>query len=385
MLFHQKLDHLPTLLAASDLNLMAAASARVATQPQTQPQRKPIAPLIVGVDLGGTQTRAAVVRQDEIIARVSKPTPAADGPAAVIAAIAAAIHEALALAEAGLADIAGIGVSAPGPLNSQKGIVFETPNLQGWKDVPLRDDLAKLFNDQIPVYLGHDATLAGLAEFRFGSGRGTHDMIYMTVSTGIGGGIVLSDVLIEGAIGTAGEIGHMYIDIRPDAPRCGIGHVGCLEALASGTALARDANALIATGAGQQILAAHQAWIAAHPPTTPDEQANIHHASARDVVTAAEQGDAEALQLVHAAGTNIGVGCTNLIHILNPECIVIGGGVSNAGDLLFHPIAESVRQRAFLRPAEMVRIVPAQLGDDGGLIGAAAYVEYRMAHEQAGS
>lgn len=379
---YQKLDHLPTLLAAADLRAVTATAGQVMTQPQTLAQRQPTAPLLVGVDLGGTQTRAAVVRQDAIIARVSKPTPASEGPAAVIATIAAAVHEALELAETGIADIAGIGVSAPGPLDPQTGIVFQAPNLHGWKDVPLRDDLMKLFDDKIPVYLGHDATLAGLAEFRFGAGRGTHDMVYLTVSTGIGGGIIAADLLVEGAIGTAGEIGHMYLDMRPDAPRCGVGHIGCLEALASGTALARDANALVAAGQGQGMLAAHQAYVTAHPPTTTEEAIIDAHLSARDVVTAAEAGDAEALALVHAAGVTIGVGCTNIIHILNPACIVIGGGVSNAGPLLFDPIIQTVLQRGFARPAELVKIVPAQLGDDGGLIGAAAYVEYRQAQEQ---
>jgi glucokinase len=381
MHLHQKLDHLPTLLAASDLNLITATSGRVATKAQTQSKRKPITPLVVGVDLGGTQTRAAVVRQDEIIARTSHPTPATEGPAAVIAGIAAAIHEVMAMAETGLSEIAGIGVSAPGPLNSRTGVVYEAPNLHGWKDIPLGEDLAKLFNGQVPVFLGHDANLAGLAEFRFGSGRGSRDMIYMTVSTGIGGGVILGDVLIEGSIGTAGEIGHMYIDMRPDGPRDGIGHIGCLEAFASGTALARDANALVAAGGGHGMLAAHQIWLSEHPSTSPEETSVQENLTARDVVAAAQEGDPEALQLLNAAGVALGFGCTNLIHILNPDCIVIGGGVTNAGPLLFEPILKTVQQRAFQRPAEMVRIIPAQLGDDGGLIGAAAYVEYRQLHD----
>lgn len=381
-------DHLrlPAMLAAASLKQTLANDTQAATetQPATQTLRQATTPLLVGVDLGGTQTRAAVVRGHEIVARVSHPTPAQEGPAAVIAGIAAAIHEALELAEASVGSIGGIGVCAPGPLDPRAGIVFETPNMHGWKDVPLRDDLAKHFDDAVPVFLGHDATVAALAEYRFGAARGTHDMIYMTVSTGIGGGIILADTIIDGAIGTAGEIGHMYLDPRPDAPRDGIGHVGCLEAFASGTALARDANALIAAGKGQGILAMHATLASqAHetePPTSAVGTQEPVPVTARDVAEAAEHGDAEARDLIARAGMYIGLGCTNLIHIINPEVIVIGGSVAKSGPWLFEPIIQTVLQRAFQRPAQTTRIVPAQLGDDVGLIGAAAYVDYRQSH-----
>ncbi len=385
MQLYQHFDRLPALLAAANLSQTQLSEAQVVTQtqPATQPRRQPTAPLVVGVDLGGTQTRAAVVRGHEIVARVSHPTPAQDGPAAVIAGIAAAIHKALEMAEAGVSDIAGIGVSAPGPLDSKSGIVFESPNLTGWVNVHLSEDLAQLFDKAVPVYLGHDANLAGLAEYRFGAGRGTHDMIYMTVSTGIGGGIIVGDTIVEGASGTAGEIGHTYIDLRPDAPRDGIGHVGCLEALASGTAIARDANALIASGKGQGILAVHdeltQKEGEMQQQSTEIAHAGPHIVTARDVGEAAERGDPEAVAIIHQAGFYIGIGCTNLIHTLNPEVIVIGGSVTKAGPLLFEPIIQTVLARAFKRPAEMTRIVPAQLDDDGGILGAAAYVDYRQA------
>jgi glucokinase len=385
MQLYQHIDRLPALLAAANLRQAQVYEAQAATETQAAPQtqRQPTAPLVVGVDLGGTQTRAAVVRGHEIVSRVSHPTPAQEGPAAVIAGIAAAIHEALEMAEAGVGDIAGIGVSAPGPLDSKTGVVFEAPNLAGWQDVPLSADLAQHFDNAVPVYLGHDANLAGLAEFRFGAGRGTHDMVYMTVSTGIGGGIIIADSIVEGASGTAGEIGHTYIDLRPDAPRDGVGHIGCLEALASGTAIARDASALITAGQGQGIRAVHDE-LARDEGEMQHQSAETAHAgphvvTARDVAAAAERGDAEAIDLMHKAGFFIGIGCTNLIHTLNPEVIVIGGSVTKAGPLLFEPIMQTVLARAFQRPAEATRIVPAQLGDDGGLLGAAAYVDYRQA------
>nr|MBA3825476.1 ROK family protein [Ktedonobacterales bacterium] len=254
------------------------------------------------------------------------------------------------------------------------------PNLRGWVDVPLGEAISKRF--PVPVFVGHDATLAGLAEHRFGAGRGAHNMIYMTVSTGIGGGIIVEDAIVDGASGTAGEIGHQYLDMRPDAPKCGIGHVGCLEAFASGTAIARDANALIAAGKGAGIAAVHQELQAADPATealsgTHEQPKNV---TARDVTEAAGRSDAEAVAIITAAARAVGYGIVNLLHILNPSVIVMGGGVTKAGPLLFEPIMQVIQQRSFKRPAELVEVVPSQLGDDVGLIGAAAYVTYRQEH-----
>ncbi len=399
MFFDHRADSLPLLLSSVQVGngAVTATSPQTETATQVQPQRQPAQPFVVGVDLGGTQTRAAIVRGDEIIARTSRPTPAQDGPAAVIAGIIAAIHATLEMSEIALQDIRGIGLGAPGPTNSRTGVVYDTPNMAGWKDVPLRDELAQAF-PSLPVYVGHDASVAALAEFRYGAGRAVRDMIYMTVSTGIGGGIIAGDIIVEGAIGTAGEIGHVIIDLRPDAPRCGSGHIGCIEALASGTALARDANALVAAGRGQGILAVHRELIAQeehgerrtagtglgpdHPASGEVDAIQGEHLRARDVVEAAHRGDPEASELLHTAAVNVGIACVNLIHTLNPEMIVVGGGVAHAaGDLLFAPVRETLKARAFVRPAEAVQIVPTQLGNDVGLIGAAAFVEYQQ-HQQ---
>jgi glucokinase len=384
MFFDHKADSLPLLLSSVQVENGAATATEPQTETATQPQlqRQPLQPFVVGVDLGGTQTRAAIVRGDEIVARTSRPTPAHDGPAAVIAGIVAAIHATLEMSEIAMQDIRGIGLGAPGPTNSRTGVVYDTPNMAGWKDVPLRDELAKAF-PSLPVYIGHDASVAALAEFRYGAGRNVRDMIYMTVSTGIGGGIIAGDIIVEGAIGTAGEIGHVIIDLRPDAPRCGSGHIGCIEALASGTALARDANALAAAGHAQGILAVHRELIAQEEHgelrTAEVDAIEGEHIRARDVVEAAHRDDPEASALLHTAAVNIGIACVGLIHTLNPEMIVVGGGVAHAaGDLLFAPLRETLKTRAFTRPAEVVQIVPSQLGNDVGLIGAAAFVEYRQ-------
>lgn len=374
-----KTETLPLLLMTPGIAAPPFVSPAAAPEdePKLQVRRQPAAPMLVGVDLGGTHTRAAVVRDNaDIVARVRVPTPAAEGPAAVISTIAATVREALEMAEIGIADVRGIGISAPGPLNPRTGVVYQAPNLHDWFDVPLGEEVARIF--PVPVFVGHDATLAGYAEYRFGAGQGANEMIYMTVSTGIGGGLITQGLIVDGVIGTAGEIGHMYLDMRPDAPVCGAGHHGCLEALASGTALARDASALVAAGRGLGIVAAHQARLAELEADAHEEQ---QHMAARDVVTAAQVGDPEALELIHAAGVAIGYGIVNLIHILNPQRIVIGGGVSNAGELLFAPIHATIRERAFARPAQDLEIVPAQLADDGGLIGSATYVDYQLMHQ----
>jgi glucokinase len=379
MLFHERIDTIPMLLTGF-------ASSSTATAPSPMPtlqvELQSMSPLVVGVDLGGTQIRTAIVRDGEIIARVNRMTPATEGPDSVIAAIKETVYQVLQSAQVGLNQIQGIGVAAPGPLNPRTGIVYEAPNLQGWIDIPLRDKLTGHF-DKLPVVVGHDATLAALAEFTYGAGRSSLDMIYMTISTGIGGGIIADGKIIDGVIGTAGEVGHMYIDISPNAPRCGSGHAGCLEALSSGTALARDANDMLAEGRAQGIQAVYQEFQAQSPDveataTDADESRPLQ---ARDVMVAAHRGDPEAQLLIKRAANAIGIGCVNLIHTLNPQVIVLGGGVAqSSGTLLTGPIAEVIKERSFVQPGKAVDVVHAQLGGDVGLIGAAVYVDYVLKH-----
>ncbi len=234
---------------------------------------------------------------------------------------------------------------------------------------------------QVPIVLGHDARLAALAEATYGAGRGVADLIYLTVSTGIGAGFIVADRLVEGYIGAAGEAGHTYIDPAPDAPQCRSEHRGCLEALASGTALARDANQLLVEGKAQGILAVHRELMA-----LPQDEIERHSTASgevilrgRDVVEAAKRGDLEALALLDRAANYLGLGCVNLIHLFNPQMIIVGGGVAQAaGPLLLDKVRAVIAERAFAQPAAVAQIVTPQLGDDVGLIGAAAYVEYRQ-------
>ncbi|MEW6232294.1 MAG: ROK family protein [Chloroflexota bacterium] len=311
--------------------------------------------VIIGADLGGTKIRSALFDvRGHLLARKSLPTLAFRGPDVVLGRIVACLREMVAAAQ-GQA-ILGIGLGAPGPLNPWTGVISTPPNLPGWHDVPLRDLLAQEFH--LPVYVGNDANLAALGEHRFGAGKGVDDLIYITVSTGIGGGIISGGRLFLGADGAAGEVGHQTLDINGPRDRCG--NVGCLEVLAAGPAIARQANEAIARGEATAI-----ATLA---------QAENRPISAEHVERAARQGDRLAQQILERAGENIGVGVVNLLHLFNPRLVIIGGGVANAGELLLEPIRRTVQERAMEVFRRNLRIVPAALGDDAGLYGAVALV-----------
>jgi len=307
---------------------------------------------VVGVDLGGTQVRAALVdREGMIHAREKTLTLPEEGLEAVLGRIyqcATRVMQSVAPE-----DIQGIGIGAPGPLNPWTGVILEAPNLGGWHHVPLAHLVEEHF--ELPTRLGNDANLAALAERRFGAGRGSTDMIYMTISTGIGGGIIVDEELLLGARGLAGEIGHQTIEAS--GPRCNCGNTGCLEVLASGPAIARRTVERLRGGAASII------------PALVD--GDLDKITAAHVSEAASGGDSLATEMLRLAGFYIGVGIVNLIHIFNPELFVIGGGVSKSGDLLFDAIRQVVNERTMISMREGVRIVPASLGDDVGLLGAA--------------
>jgi len=343
--------------------------------------------LVVGVDFGGTQIRAALARNGEILTRVGYLTRSEEGFEPVLERLKESIRQAVAQGNVTLQQVGGIGFCAPGPLDSHTGVLYDPPNLRSWHNVPIKRILEDEF--KVPVHVGNDANLAGLGEYMYGAGRGLRDMIYVTVSTGIGGGIIIDGKILEGISGTAGEVGHMTIDMH--GPVCNCGNIGCVEAIASGTAIARQAAAAIAAGRGGGILAQLPAYQAdPHKDIAGRSAAELGAApplhlelevDARLVVKAAEAGDPVARQIIDDAATAIGVAMVNLIHLFNPQMIVIGGGVSKAGDLLFGPIQRVVNQRAMRVPAQAVKIVPAALGENVGLIGAAAYVIYHEAGE----
>lgn len=315
----------------------------------------------VGVDVGGTKILTGLVTDaGEVVRRHRIHTPQ-EGPEAVADAIADSVSHVL----AGLprVEVCGVGVGVPGPLNPETGVVYQPPNLRGWDTVPLGDLLSARI--ALPVRLENDADAAAIGEWWAGAGRGVSDLVYITVSTGVGGGIIVAGSLVRGVSGTAGEVGHMTID--PDGPRCHCGNTGCLEMLASGPAIARMAADAIRAGRSTTMLD-----LAGGDPDS---------VTAKTVADAARAGDPLAGEIYERAGTYLGIGIANLLNLLNPARIIIGGGVSKAGSLLFDPARRTARQRAFERPARDAEIVPAGLGDDAGAIGAAATAFLRSGRE----
>ncbi len=307
------------------------------------------------VDLGGTQIRAALCdATGRIHRRVQDLTRAVEGQDAVIDRIKRALTQAL--GDTPRDRVRGIGIAAPGPLDPKAGVIVFAPNLFGWHNVPLRQIIQDHFG--LPTFLGNDANLAALAEHRFGAGRGVRHLIYITVSTGIGGGIIEDGRLLLGARGFAAEVGHHTVEA--EGPLCNCGNVGCLEMMSAGPAIARTAREAIERGA-QSVLSSMV-------------EGDLDRITGRLVYEAALQDDAVAIDALHRAGHYLGVGIVNLLHLFNPELIIIGGSVAKAGDFLFDPMWETIRARSHPIYWEHLRIVPPELGDDVGLLGALALI-----------
>ncbi|HEX75259.1 MAG TPA: ROK family protein [Dehalococcoidia bacterium] len=313
--------------------------------------------LALAVDLGGTKIIAAVVLPDgKIISRNYCLTVADKGPKAVFNRLLSAANKTVTQAKLKTSELTGVGIAAAGALDMERGVITDSPNLPNWHDIPLRDILADGLG--ITTYLINDASAAALGEHRFGAGKGVDNLIYLTVSTGIGGGIIMGSKLYSGADGCAGELGHMTIEAG--GPKCNCGNLGCLEALASGTAVAREAVRRVNGGETSSIVEL--------------VAGRLESITAEIVALAARQGDSLACDIVAEAANYLGIGLANLVNIFNPELIVIGGGMSQMGNMLLKPARKVVKERAFKLPARTVRIVRARLGSNAGIIGAAAYV-----------
>ncbi len=337
-------------------------------------------PLVIGVDLGGTQIRAAVLRGATLLSRVGLLTGENPTPERVIPRMLNAVHQALTDANVSLDQVAGVGICTPGPLSGRTGMVFSPPNLPGWNNVPL----CNIFHEKLnmPTFLEKDTNVAVLGEYMFGAGRGYQEVVYLTISTGIGGGIIANGQLLDGAAGTAAELGHMTIDWR--GPHCNCGNIGCLESIASGTAIAHRANERIALGHSDgaallQFVLAHRQQQKATIPKSSDQSAVTPiRVNAHMVALAAEAGIPLACEIINSAADALGVGLVNIIHIFNPEIIILGGGVTQIGDPLLGPAKRIVQERAMTVPRETVHIVQAQLGNDVGLIGAGTLVYSKL-------
>ncbi len=311
----------------------------------------------MAVDLGGTWLRVALVRRPSEIVFVRRvPTPARGAPEPVLSAIVELV--ARVQREAGSrAEVAG--VAAPGPLDPTTGVVFEVPNLVGWQAVPLARRLAEELG--MPVFVHNDGNLAGLAEAHCGAGQRSDPLIYLTLSTGIGGGIVIGGQMYTGRHGLAGELGHVVVE--DGGPACNFGHRGCLEALASGTAIARRATERLAAGERSALSEL------CPPPLA---------VSARDVAAAAAVGDALALDVLAVAGRALGVALAGFVNIFDPARVVLGGGVANSLPLLRPHIDRALAELVMARSHRQLAIVRSALGDNAGLIGAAIHAFARQ-------
>lgn len=315
---------------------------------------------IVGVDLGGTNIKVGVVPIEggAVKALYSLPTEAQRGAKFVVDRIVEMVETSIAevLGDSGASReaITGVGIGSPGPLDRKSGVVINTPNL-GWRNFPLRDLISNGVN--LPATLDNDANCATYGEWWLGAGhRKVETLVGVTLGTGIGGGIVLNGEIYHGVSDAAGEIGHMTIEAS--GRHCKCGNFGCLEAYASGPAIALRAVEGIESGT----------------ETTLDEivSGKLEQITAATVYDAADAGDHFAQEVVKDTARYLGAGLANLVNILNPEMIVVAGGVTFAGESLFTPLREEVAKRAFKSAVERCSIVPAELPGTAGVVGAAA-------------
>ncbi|RJQ50274.1 MAG: ROK family protein [Nitrospiraceae bacterium] len=310
---------------------------------------------VLGLDLGGTKIAVGLVNlKGKVINSLREPTPLGSGPEGVCERMAEMSKEILLRTGVGRREIAGIGIGAGGPLDLKKGMLLSPPNLPGFHGYPLKDKIEEYTG--MHAALENDANAAALGEMMFGAGRKAKNLIYMTVSTGIGGGIIVDGKLVHGVGWSAGEVGHMTL--KPDGPECNCGNRGCLEALSSGTAIAKRAKEEVGENPSSLILK-----VAEGGKNTIDAEV---------VFRAADLGDTVACRIIDEALFYLGIGIGNLITAFSPETVILGGGLTGAGDRLFVRVREIVKERVKLVPVNKIPIVPAGLGESAGIVGAAS-------------
>ncbi|NLX01992.1 MAG: ROK family protein [Syntrophomonadaceae bacterium] len=312
--------------------------------------------LVVGVDLGGTKILAGIADSNgNILGKKRILTPVGADPDHVLDVIVDYITELLRVYQVQKEEIRGVAVATPGPLSFPEGVVRNSPNL-GWQRVNLKQELIRRTGR--PIIVEKDTNMAVLGEYYFGRQRGCGDLLYITVSTGVGGGVVCAGELYRGHAGGAGEIGHMVVEAG--GVTCNCGRQGCLEALASGNAIARRLDEMVKQGQGQGILTC----------TTPGE-----HPGPRELGMAARQGDKEARLLLSQVTDYLGIGIANLVNIFNPQAIILGGGMMlGLKDLLLEPVQNYVYEHIFSLNRDNLVVECTSLGDDIVLYGCVAAV-----------
>ena len=313
----------------------------------------------IGIDVGGTNVKIALVdKSGKIIYSNSVPTYAKMGYEYTVNNIKQAIKDLMKETNTTAKDIDGIGFDFPGQVDCKTGVVKLAPNIPGWVNVPIAQMIEEEFH--IPTRIDNDVRCAALGEMKFGAGQGCENFVCITVGTGIGSGLVVNGQLVRGASNAAGEIGHIKLQMK-DGLICGCGDTGCLEAYASGPSIVAMAQDYIKGGKStkfREMAAAEGGEITPYM-----------------VAKAAEAGDPVAKRIFAIVGEYIGIGLTSVINLLNPEKVIIGGGVAEAGDLLLDPIRKTIKERAMVVAGSAVEIVPAQLGNSAGVIGASMLID----------
>lgn len=313
----------------------------------------------IGIDVGGTNVKIALVdKSGKIIYSNSVPTYAKMGYEYTVNNIKQAIKDLMKETNTTAKDIDGIGFDFPGQVDYKTGVVKLAPNIPGWVNVPIAQMIEEEFH--IPTRIDNDVRCAALGEMKFGAGQGCENFVCITVGTGIGSGLVVNGQLVRGASNAAGEIGHIKLQMK-DGLICGCGDTGCLEAYASGPSIVAMAQDYIKGGKStkfREMAAAEGGEITPYM-----------------VAKAAEAGDPVAKRIFAIVGEYIGIGLTSVINLLNPEKVIIGGGVAEAGDLLLDPIRKTIKERTMVVAGSAVEIVPAQLGNSAGVIGASMLID----------
>lgn len=311
--------------------------------------------LVVGVDLGGTNVRASVVDSTgRILSEARMDSKAMEGLEATLAQTVATVRQAVESASLEMSAIAGIGIGIPGTIRNSTGVVDWNPNFKGWDHVQVRQPLVGELH--VPVQMGNDANVAALGEYTFGAGIGSKIMLMLTLGTGVGSGLIIGGRNYTGVTDCAPEIGHHIIDVN--GPQCGCGNFGCLEALVQRDAICQRAQKKAHMGRATSLLE--------------KSKHDLRYITPRMIAEAAAEGDEVSIETLAETGYYLGIGISNVINIINPDKIVIGGGISLAGDLLMEPMRRTVEVNAIYGPLQACEIVTARLGDDAGVLGGAA-------------
>jgi glucokinase len=314
----------------------------------------------IGIDLGGFGVKVALSNGDgELLVKDSIETESEKGPEHVVKGIADMVARLTETAGITQTAVLGVGIGAPGPLDTKSGVIINAPNLK-WMNVPFREMVSRQLG--LEAALENDANAAALGEWWKGAGKGTSSLVCITLGTGVGGGIVFNGEIWHGATGVAGELGHMTIVV--DGRQCGCGRYGCLEAYASATAISARAAEGLEKGQESSLKAA-----------VSDDLRKI---TSKIVYQQAVAGDTFCKEIMTETSRYLAVGVANILNILNPEAVVLAGGVIQAGELLFEPLLEEVKLRIFPMAADRISVVPAELGTDAGVIGAVGVIKNFM-------